>query len=198
MASAPEARVLKMQSAWPAAGTLQDNFKFLAERVDKLTGGALKIETMAGGQVVPPFEVLDAGSLVVDGLLNVSDFNDLTPYHIPESDDYETVAGFVTKLAGRIPEAEEEYAHDTLRIRVLSVHDRRIERIRFRGAELDAAPAKPAGIEPGDVIATGTPDGVGFARTPPEFLKDGDVMEVEIAKIGILRNAVKIAALAKV
>ncbi len=91
-----------------------------------------------------PFEVLDDGSLVVDGLLNVSDFNDLTPYHIPESDDYETVAGFVTKLAGRIPEAEEEYAHDTLRIRVLSVHDRRIERIRFRGAELDAALAKPA------------------------------------------------------
>lgn len=53
-------------------------------------------------------------------------------------------------------------------------------------------------LEPGDIIATGTPDGVGFARTPPEFLKDGDVMEVEIAKIGILRNAVKIAAFAKV
>jgi 2-keto-4-pentenoate hydratase/2-oxohepta-3-ene-1,7-dioic acid hydratase in catechol pathway len=48
-------------------------------------------------------------------------------------------------------------------------------------------------LEAGDVIATGTPDGVGFARTPPEFLKDGDVMEVEIEKIGILRNAVRIA-----
>jgi len=53
-------------------------------------------------------------------------------------------------------------------------------------------------LEPGDIIASGTPDGVGFARTPPEFLKDGDVMEVEIAKIGILRNAVKLGALAKV
>lgn len=49
-------------------------------------------------------------------------------------------------------------------------------------------------LEPGDVIATGTPEGVGFARTPPEFLKDGDVMEVEIAKIGILRNTVRIGA----
>ena len=49
-------------------------------------------------------------------------------------------------------------------------------------------------LEPGDVIATGTPEGVGFARTPPEFLKDGDVMEVEIAKIGILRNPVHIGA----
>jgi 2-keto-4-pentenoate hydratase/2-oxohepta-3-ene-1,7-dioic acid hydratase in catechol pathway len=48
-------------------------------------------------------------------------------------------------------------------------------------------------LEPGDVIATGTPDGVGFARTPPEFLKDGDVMEVEIEKIGVLRNSVRLA-----
>jgi len=45
-------------------------------------------------------------------------------------------------------------------------------------------------LEPGDVIATGTPEGVGFARTPPEFLKDGDVMEVVISRIGTLRNAV--------
>jgi 2-keto-4-pentenoate hydratase/2-oxohepta-3-ene-1,7-dioic acid hydratase in catechol pathway len=47
-------------------------------------------------------------------------------------------------------------------------------------------------LEPGDIIATGTPEGVGFARTPPEFLKNGDVMEVEIEKIGVLRNPVKI------
>jgi 2-keto-4-pentenoate hydratase/2-oxohepta-3-ene-1,7-dioic acid hydratase in catechol pathway len=47
-------------------------------------------------------------------------------------------------------------------------------------------------LEPGDVIATGTPDGVGFARTPPEFLYDGAKMEVEIAKIGILRNTIAI------
>jgi 2-keto-4-pentenoate hydratase/2-oxohepta-3-ene-1,7-dioic acid hydratase in catechol pathway len=47
-------------------------------------------------------------------------------------------------------------------------------------------------LEPGDVIATGTPDGVGFARTPPEFLKDGDTMEIEIANVGSLRNTVAI------
>lgn len=46
---------------------------------------------------------------------------------------------------------------------------------------------------PGDVVATGTPAGVGFARTPPQFLADGDVMEVEIERIGVLRNAVSIA-----
>ena len=47
-------------------------------------------------------------------------------------------------------------------------------------------------LEPGDVIATGTPEGVGFARTPPEFLKDGDVLEAIVEKIGTLRNPVRI------
>ncbi len=45
-------------------------------------------------------------------------------------------------------------------------------------------------LEPGDVIATGTPSGVGLARTPPEFLKEGDLMETEIEKIGVLRNRI--------
>lgn len=46
-------------------------------------------------------------------------------------------------------------------------------------------------LEPGDVVATGTPPGVGFARKPPVFLKDGDVAEVEIEGLGILINKVK-------
>lgn len=45
-------------------------------------------------------------------------------------------------------------------------------------------------LEPGDVILTGTPEGVGFARKPPEFLKAGDIMEMEIEGIGVLRNRV--------
>jgi 2-keto-4-pentenoate hydratase/2-oxohepta-3-ene-1,7-dioic acid hydratase in catechol pathway len=45
-------------------------------------------------------------------------------------------------------------------------------------------------LKPGDLIITGTPSGVGFARKPPEFLHPGDEMELEIEKIGILRNTV--------
>ena len=45
-------------------------------------------------------------------------------------------------------------------------------------------------LEPGDVISTGTPPGVGMARHPPLWLKPGDVVEVEISRIGVLRNAV--------
>ncbi|HET7699272.1 MAG TPA: fumarylacetoacetate hydrolase family protein [Candidatus Limnocylindria bacterium] len=46
-------------------------------------------------------------------------------------------------------------------------------------------------LEPGDIMITGTPEGVGFARKPPEFLAPGDTVEVEIEGIGILRNTVQ-------
>lgn len=45
-------------------------------------------------------------------------------------------------------------------------------------------------LEPGDIIATGTPEGVGTFRKPPIFLKPGDVVEIEIERLGILRNPV--------
>jgi 2-keto-4-pentenoate hydratase/2-oxohepta-3-ene-1,7-dioic acid hydratase in catechol pathway len=45
-------------------------------------------------------------------------------------------------------------------------------------------------LEPGDVVATGTPDGVGFLRDPPRLMGPGDVVEVEIEGIGVLRNPI--------
>jgi len=45
-------------------------------------------------------------------------------------------------------------------------------------------------LAPGDLIFTGTPPGVGFARKPPVYLKPGDIVEVEIERIGVLRNPV--------
>tara|TARA_R110000850_G_scaffold37614_8_gene99093 strand:- start:5593 stop:6432 length:840 start_codon:yes stop_codon:yes gene_type:complete len=45
-------------------------------------------------------------------------------------------------------------------------------------------------LEPGDVLVMGTPSGIGLARNPPVFMKDGDVVEVEIENIGLLRNPV--------
>ncbi|MEX0350361.1 MAG: fumarylacetoacetate hydrolase family protein [Paracoccaceae bacterium] len=46
-------------------------------------------------------------------------------------------------------------------------------------------------LEPGDIIATGTPSGVGYAMDPPQFLKDGDIVVCEISEIGTLRNTVR-------
>ena len=59
---------LKMQATWPASQTLYENFTFFTDRVNKLSGGTLKIEAMPVGQVVPAFEVLDAThKKVLDG-----------------------------------------------------------------------------------------------------------------------------------
>jgi 2-keto-4-pentenoate hydratase/2-oxohepta-3-ene-1,7-dioic acid hydratase in catechol pathway len=45
-------------------------------------------------------------------------------------------------------------------------------------------------IEPGDILCTGTPAGVGHARTPPEFMKAGDILETEVVGLGLLRNKI--------
>ena len=66
-------RTLKIQSSWPASLTLQDHLRYFAERVEKLSGGTLKIEALAAGQVVPPFEVLDAThKKVIDGYHSIA------------------------------------------------------------------------------------------------------------------------------
>ena len=46
-------------------------------------------------------------------------------------------------------------------------------------------------LEPGDVIATGTPSGVGFAMSPPRFLGDGDIVETEVEGVGMLKNRIR-------
>jgi TRAP-type mannitol/chloroaromatic compound transport system substrate-binding protein len=59
---------LKMQATWPSSLTLYENFTFWVDRVQKLSGGTLKVEAMPAGQVVPAFEVLDAThKKVLDG-----------------------------------------------------------------------------------------------------------------------------------
>jgi 2-keto-4-pentenoate hydratase/2-oxohepta-3-ene-1,7-dioic acid hydratase in catechol pathway len=60
----------------------------------------------------------------------------------------------------------------------------------FKVARLVAILSEAMTLEPGDVIATGTPSGVGYARTPPRFLVPGDVVEVEIEGVGVLRNTI--------
>lgn len=61
----------------------------------------------------------------------------------------------------------------------------------FNVARLVSILSEAMTLEPGDVIVTGTPAGVGMARKPPLFLKHGDVCEVEIENIGILTNRVE-------
>lgn len=77
-----------------------------------------------------------------------------------------------------------------LRLNGETMQDSNTDQLIFGVHELIAFLSETITLEPGDVIATGTPPGVGFARRPPVFLKDGDVMEVEIEKLGTLRSRV--------
>jgi 2-keto-4-pentenoate hydratase/2-oxohepta-3-ene-1,7-dioic acid hydratase in catechol pathway len=80
----------------------------------------------------------------------------------------------------------------TLRLRVNGIikQEGNTSMMIFPVRTIIAVLSKGMTLEPGDIIATGTPSGVGFARNPPEFLKAGDVLETEVEGIGTLRNAV--------
>jgi 2-keto-4-pentenoate hydratase/2-oxohepta-3-ene-1,7-dioic acid hydratase in catechol pathway len=78
----------------------------------------------------------------------------------------------------------------TLRVNGVSKQDSNTRFMVFRVPRIIKEFSMGARLEPGDVILTGTPEGVGFARKPPEFLQVGDVMEAEIEGIGVLRNTV--------
>jgi 2-keto-4-pentenoate hydratase/2-oxohepta-3-ene-1,7-dioic acid hydratase in catechol pathway len=64
----------------------------------------------------------------------------------------------------------------------------------FGVAEPVAFISRTITLEPGDLIATGTPPGVGMARTPPRWLRDGDTVRVEIERVGALTNTVRVVA----
>jgi 2-keto-4-pentenoate hydratase/2-oxohepta-3-ene-1,7-dioic acid hydratase in catechol pathway len=66
----------------------------------------------------------------------------------------------------------------------------RIKDMLFSVAELIAYTSAFTPLRPGDVIAAGTPGGVGLFMDPPQFLSIGDVVEIEIGELGVLRNAV--------
>jgi 2-keto-4-pentenoate hydratase/2-oxohepta-3-ene-1,7-dioic acid hydratase in catechol pathway len=78
-----------------------------------------------------------------------------------------------------------------LRLNGQTMQDSTTKELIFSPAQLIEHVTKVVTIEPGDIIFTGTPPGVGLARTPPVFLKDGDVVEVEIDRLGTLRNPVR-------
>lgn len=71
-----------------------------------------------------------------------------------------------------------------------TMQDSNTDQLIFKIPELVEYISRSITLEPGDIIATGTPPGVGFARRPPVFLKDGDICEVEIDGLGVLSNFV--------
>jgi 2-keto-4-pentenoate hydratase/2-oxohepta-3-ene-1,7-dioic acid hydratase in catechol pathway len=92
------------------------------------------------------------------------------------------------------PWIETELAIDQLAIRTRLngqvVQDAHTSDMIFGVRELISYCSRNMTLLPGTIIMTGTPEGVGFARNPPLFLREGDVVEAEVEGIGILRNTV--------
>ena len=78
-----------------------------------------------------------------------------------------------------------------LRLNGETMQDSNTGQLIFRVDEVIAYLSQIVTLEPGDLIFTGTPPGVGMARKPPVWLKPGDVVEVEIDGLGTLRNTVR-------
>ncbi|WP_428391535.1 fumarylacetoacetate hydrolase family protein [Lichenicoccus sp.] len=76
------------------------------------------------------------------------------------------------------------------RLNGMVVQDASLDDLVFDVATLVSLLSVPFALEPGDIIVTGTPAGVGLARTPPLWMKPGDVCEVEVQGIGTLRNPI--------
>lgn len=91
-----------------------------------------------------------------------------------------------------VPAADLDYDSLDLETRVNGVVKQSVNTrlMYFKVPRIIAELSRGMTLEPGDIIATGTPSGIGVARTPPEFLKPGDVMETTIAQIGTLRNVI--------
>lgn len=71
-----------------------------------------------------------------------------------------------------------------------TVQDARTDQMVYTVGETLSLISHTLSLRPGDLLATGTPAGVGYARTPPQLLQPGDEVEVEVERLGILRNAV--------
>ncbi|HEV2249169.1 MAG TPA: fumarylacetoacetate hydrolase family protein [Candidatus Limnocylindria bacterium] len=82
----------------------------------------------------------------------------------------------------------------TTRVNGVTKQDSNTKHMVFPVARIIAELSAGLTLYPGDVIITGTPEGVGMGRKPPEWLKPGDVVELEIEKIGVLRNHVERSA----
>jgi 2-keto-4-pentenoate hydratase/2-oxohepta-3-ene-1,7-dioic acid hydratase in catechol pathway len=78
----------------------------------------------------------------------------------------------------------------TCRVNGVTKQESNTKHMYFKLPRLIADLSAGTTLEAGDIISTGTPEGVGFARTPAEFMKPGDLLETEIEGIGVMRNPI--------
>jgi 2-keto-4-pentenoate hydratase/2-oxohepta-3-ene-1,7-dioic acid hydratase in catechol pathway len=93
-----------------------------------------------------------------------------------------------------VPATEVGDLRDGLRVQTRvngeTVQDGRTDEMVYTVGDTLSLVSRTLTLRPGDLLATGTPSGVGYARTPPWLLQPGDVVEVEVERLGTLRNSI--------
>ena len=100
-------------------------------------------------------------------------YGPIGPWIVPAADLDPTGLGLITRVNGVVKQ------------------DASTAQMYFKVARIVSELSLGLTLVPGDIIATGTPPGIGNARKPPEYLKPGDVMESEIVGLGTLRNVIQ-------
>ena len=137
------------------------------------------------------------GKDAMDHVFGYTNFNDVSARDMQFADGQwqrgkscDTFAPFGEYVATKDEIPDPHNLRIQFRLNGETMQDSNTDQLIFRIPELVEYLSRSITLEPGDIIATGTPPGVGFARKPPIFLKDGDVCEVEIDGLGVLINPV--------
>ncbi|MEU2014208.1 fumarylacetoacetate hydrolase family protein [Nocardia sp. NPDC019302] len=133
----------------------------------------------------------------VSGVLGYACFNDLTARKAQKLTAQWTLGKNGDRsgpLGPLVPAAEVGDLSDGLRVQTrvngTVVQDGNTRDFIFSVGEIIALISETFTLHPGDIIATGTPEGVGYVRNPPWLLGPGDIVEVEIEKLGVLRTPI--------
>ncbi|MEK9280890.1 MULTISPECIES: fumarylacetoacetate hydrolase family protein [unclassified Bradyrhizobium] len=143
------------------------------------------------GRHIPQREALDyvAGYSIFNDA-SIRDYQNKTPqWTIGKNFDSTGAFGPIFVTADELPPGCSGLKLET-RLNGAIVQSAAIDSMVFDVATQISIISEAMTLEPGDLIVTGTPSGVGVARKPPLWMKPGDICEVEIEKIGVLRNPV--------
>lgn len=153
--------------------------------------GELGVVIGRGGKHIPQAEALDH-------VFGYTIVNDVSARDVQKQDGQwlraKSMDGFAP-IGPCITTTDEIPDPQTLALRTtvngVVMQDSHTSRMIFSVAMLIEFISRCMTLEPGDIISTGTPSGVGVWRNPPVFLQDGDVVRIEIERIGVLQNTVR-------
>jgi 2-keto-4-pentenoate hydratase/2-oxohepta-3-ene-1,7-dioic acid hydratase in catechol pathway len=150
--------------------------------------GEVAIVMGKGGRHIPPAQALahiGGYSIVMDGSVR-----DYQKHSVTAGKNFDASSSFGPWLVTPDELGEPKKMVLSTRLNGQLMQHSGFDLMAWDLAELIAYVSGICALEPGDVISTGTPGGVGHRREPQVFMKAGDVLEVEVSGIGVLRNAV--------